>query len=217
MTDELLSGLGIPARDGFTEAEAIRLLGRRYRATVAYSGVPAGTIGRVFDYYRRGGGLHGVDIVWELPPGSPLPVARRTDGYSRADLFCVVRGGPLEGHRAMVPLDAPDGGQACALDLAIREGCLPPPWFAPTSAPACVAELHVPAEATTDGVARTFICDNAKGHGGERHRQVTDNDKAEAITWPTTSSVDTGGPIGVGLERGLDGEAMAVFFRGVQR
>ncbi|MEV6281063.1 hypothetical protein [Nocardia sp. NPDC051832] len=58
--------------------------------------------------------------------------------------------------------------------------------FVPIDAPACAAELDVPAAATDDNQARHFICDRAAGHheaDGTIHRQVTDRDVGSAVEW----------------------------------
>ena len=101
--------------DYFSEADARALIGRRFRATNEYGGVPAGSVGMVSDVYavdhRRQ--QFGVDVTWQgIAGGSPLDLERggRTDGFSRRDLFLVFTGGPNRGRRAMVPLDGPDGG-----------------------------------------------------------------------------------------------------------
>ncbi len=99
-------------RTHFTPREADALLGSRYRATAPYSGVPAGTVGRVYASYEVANGLRGLDIVWELPPtGAPADhiAGGRTDGFSREDLYLVFTAGAQLGQRAMVPLDGPDG------------------------------------------------------------------------------------------------------------
>lgn len=100
-------------RTHFTPEEAEALLGRRYRATAPYAGVPAGTVGRVYGSYEVNDGLRGLDVVWELPPsGSAADHAAggRTDGFSRDDLYLVFLAGPHVGQRAMLPLDSADGG-----------------------------------------------------------------------------------------------------------
>ena len=84
-------------RTHFTAEEAEALLGRRYRATAPYAGVPAGTVGRVYGSYEVNDGLRGFDVVWELPPsGSPADSAAggRTDGFSRDDLYLVFTARP---------------------------------------------------------------------------------------------------------------------------
>lgn len=87
--------------DSFTREEALALQGKRYRATAGYSGVPPGTIGRVCDYYPRGpSDAYGVEVAWETST-----TERFVDGFSRLDLLTVFTGGPLEGKRAMEPLD----------------------------------------------------------------------------------------------------------------
>ena len=97
----------------FTRAEAEAQVGRRYRASGGYSGVPSGTAGRVSGVYEVAGRGFGVDVTWEgIPGGSPLDSDRGglTDGFSRAELFLVLPRGPLAGRRAMEPIDGPDGG-----------------------------------------------------------------------------------------------------------
>jgi hypothetical protein len=79
------------------------------------------------------------------------------------------------------------GVPAPALMLGITRGVLPPPWFVAVEAPACGAVAEVPAEATTDGRARRFVCDRPADHDAVRHRQVTDNDSGETIVWETAS------------------------------
>jgi hypothetical protein len=80
-----------------------------------------------------------------------------------------------------------------ALALALVHGLFPPPWFVPIEAPACAAVLEVPPEATNDGIARRFVCDQQAGHADrpephtgeypDRHRQVTDNAEGTTLTW----------------------------------
>jgi hypothetical protein len=77
---------------------------------------------------------------------------------------------------------------APALVLCFLLGQLPPPWYVPVEAPACGAVLDVAAEATTDGVARRFVCDLPSDHDDDKHRQVTDNTEGEALTWPRSST-----------------------------
>ena len=96
-------------REYFTTEEAMAFLGRRYRATRAYAGVPAGTIGRVAAAYTvpPDGELYGLDVVWErLSARSPADEALggRSDGFSRRDLFLVFTGGEHAGRRAMEPV-----------------------------------------------------------------------------------------------------------------
>jgi hypothetical protein len=104
-------------RQYFTEAEARILVGRRYRATARYSGVPEGGVGVVSGIYPVGGRF-GVDITWQgIAGGSPLDLERGglTDGFSRRDLALVFTAGVNRDKRAMVPL-GPDG-----LDVAMEE------------------------------------------------------------------------------------------------
>lgn len=72
------------------------------------------------------------------------------------------------------------------LVLGILHGWFPPPWFVPVEAPACGAELDVPAEQTNDATARYFVCDKPARHDG-KHRQVTDNDAGESFEWAEVS------------------------------
>jgi hypothetical protein len=107
-----------PAREYFTEAEALSLVGRRYRATSRYSHVPEGSVGVVSGTYPVGGRF-GVDITWQgIAGGSPLDLERRglTDGFSRRDLALVFTAGVHRDKRAMVPLDVPDGLDALEFD-----------------------------------------------------------------------------------------------------
>jgi hypothetical protein len=111
-------------------------------------------------------------------------------------------------------------GPSCALGLAIVvRGVLPPPWFVPVEAPACGDEVHIPAEETTDGHARVFVCDLPAGHRDIRHRQVTDNENGRTITWPVAPPEGDGsqeaaveldpageGWLHIGLSRGAAGD-----------
>lgn len=93
-------------REHFTRGEVRTLIGKRYKATAGYAGVPAGTIGKIVDFYSADrnpeseASTYGVDVMWE-------DVAREhpTDGFSRTDLLMVFKAGPHAGTRAMVPLD----------------------------------------------------------------------------------------------------------------
>lgn len=115
LTDQLVKRYRTPDRPYFTRAEAEHLIGRRYRSTADYSGVPAGTTGKISGVYNvdNAGECWGVDVTWDgIRGGSPADLERGglTDGFSRSDLFLVFTGGPDIGRRAMVPLDGPDGG-----------------------------------------------------------------------------------------------------------
>lgn len=60
-------------------------------------------------------------------------------------------------------------------------------WYLPVDDPACGAVADIPAEATTDHVARQLVCDRAAGHieaGIPQHRQVTDMAEGSVIEWP---------------------------------
>lgn len=53
--------------------------------------------------------------------------------------------------------------------------------YHPVEAPACGAVEIVPAGDTTDGVARTFICDRPAGHDGRhRHIHTTETEMVDA-------------------------------------
>lgn len=111
------AGVTIQGRAYFTREEARALLGRKYRATAAYAGVPAGTVGKVVEAYGGDDAL-GLDIQWQgIPGGTPHEMSLgglRIDGFSRDDLFTIFTGGAQKGRRAMVPLDGPDGGPPSA-------------------------------------------------------------------------------------------------------
>lgn len=63
---------------------------------------------------------------------------------------------------------------------------LPPPWFVEMDAAPCGVVLDVPAAATTDGLARRFVCDRPAHDADVRHRQVTDINAGDALEWTTT-------------------------------
>lgn len=93
----------------YTESEARKMVGKRFRATAGYARVPAGTIGRVSGVYavrQRRTDDYGIEVTWEgVAGGTPLDqerAAAMTDGFSKTDMEMVFTGGPLDGKRAMV-------------------------------------------------------------------------------------------------------------------
>lgn len=95
------------AMEYYTFDSARAMVGKRFRATAGYCGVPAGTVGRVTGIYEvnRWSDWWGIEVTWEsIPPTCPLDTERGglTDGFSRKDLEMVFTGGPNVGERAMV-------------------------------------------------------------------------------------------------------------------
>ena len=116
-------------REYFTAEEATALLGRRYRVTRAYAGVPAGSIGRVAGAYPATGAaaeLFGLDVVWEgLVPRTPEALGGRSDGFSPRDLLLVLAAGEHAGRRSMEPIDAdPEPLGAGLVDRGLGEGAM---------------------------------------------------------------------------------------------
>lgn len=71
----------------------------------------------------------------------------------------------------------------------LEAGRLPWPPFRAVEAPPCGDRKDFPADATTDGVGRTFWCDRLRDHADEdededeHHRSITDLHEGVTLRW----------------------------------